>query len=162
MAHDWKSAYARQARADYAMFLSLESAQRVPALRCHALHFLQMATEKLAKAHLTNGREPPPAIHQAFLRFLRDVARVDPNIRAGLGMRNRESHLRYLKSLEPIARQIEALAPKADRKSENPEYPWESGGAIIAPAEHGFPSLGPDDPRVSKMMAFIRVCFDCL
>lgn len=46
---DWARAYARQAASDWTIYRQLAAAPEVP--RCHALHFLQMAAEKVAKAY---------------------------------------------------------------------------------------------------------------
>lgn len=45
-------AFLRQARSDFAVYRQLP-ALRVP--RCHELHYLQMAAEKLAKAAVLRG-----------------------------------------------------------------------------------------------------------
>src|SRR5688500_12452938 len=47
---DWVKGYARQADADFKTFQDLQGNKAVP--QCHKLLFLQMACEKLCKAHL--------------------------------------------------------------------------------------------------------------
>ena len=58
----WREAFLEQARSDFAMFDLLNEA-KVP--QCHVLHYLQMATEKLAKALSLSPRsqEAPPFTH---------------------------------------------------------------------------------------------------
>jgi hypothetical protein len=52
----WADAFLRQARSDLAVYhlLSGRSERDIP--RCHALHYLQMACEKIAKAYRIRGR----------------------------------------------------------------------------------------------------------
>src|SRR5690348_2386737 len=54
---EWSQAFARQARADFDTWYALQNYLSIPddvrsPPRCQKLHFLQMACEKLAKAHL--------------------------------------------------------------------------------------------------------------
>ena len=53
---DWARAYAKQALSDLD---AREKFALAGAPKCHRLHFLQMAAEKVCKAHLTsaNGHE---------------------------------------------------------------------------------------------------------
>ncbi len=57
-AADWAIAYARQADADFNTF---EAIQDLSIPSCHKLQFLQMACEKLVKAHLCQGGMVPSA-----------------------------------------------------------------------------------------------------
>ena len=80
----WREAFLRQAESDYRIFRDLNHSQAsVPV--CHQLHYLQMATEKLAKA-LTcpDAGYPPKATHVAFARFLR-IMKGRPELRRELG-----------------------------------------------------------------------------
>ena len=53
----WAKAYARQANADLATWIALAPNESIP--ECHKLLFLQMACEKLVKAHLcSKGTDP--------------------------------------------------------------------------------------------------------
>jgi hypothetical protein len=52
----WAVGYARQAQADFQTF---EKLQMMPVPECHKLQFLQMAFEKLVKAHLCSERVDP-------------------------------------------------------------------------------------------------------
>lgn len=57
---EWAKAFARQARADFATWQALQSVSVVPP--CHELLFLQMACEKLTKAHLFHKGSDSPKI----------------------------------------------------------------------------------------------------
>jgi hypothetical protein len=69
---EWAAAYCRQGLSDWRLFLELQGREDVP--RCHSLHFLQMATEKLAKAY--RFRDTSTEVdtlltsHVGFSRFL--------------------------------------------------------------------------------------------
>ena len=72
MAMDWRTAYFQQARSDYDMLLRLLKEENVP--ECQRLHYLQMATEKLAKGFLTQPGGPRyPKVHDAFVRFVKSL-----------------------------------------------------------------------------------------
>jgi hypothetical protein len=53
----WRDAFLKQAHSDYSVYKKLNEL-RLPL--CHKLHYLQMATEKLAKAYQCNNRNTPP------------------------------------------------------------------------------------------------------
>lgn len=112
---------------------------------CHSLHYLQMATEKLAKAYRLRETESPisdlVSHHTGFAKFVRQYL---------LSARNRElyegkaAQLHSLvKASARLAAEIEKLAPAVDRGSspENVEYPWEAAERVIAPCEWSFPAL---------------------
>jgi hypothetical protein len=124
-----------QARADHTVFAML---RRQPELRaCHALHYLQMATELLGKAHAWE-HGPPTKTHRAFVAFLR---RISPNRQAQkqLGFEGQNENWAHLiRKSVPLAKRIEDLAPALALDGPNPEYPWPRLDPRIAPAEHSF------------------------
>ncbi len=66
---DWREAHFKQARSDYEL---LQVLMRENAAFCHQLHYLQMATEKLAKGFSTSPGGPQPLkVHRGFVNFLR-------------------------------------------------------------------------------------------
>jgi hypothetical protein len=83
MASSWREAFYLQARSDYDLLLLLNE-QGAPL--CHRLHYLQMATEKLAKGFqsdpATNNR--PIRSHAAFVRFMQ-LAKSRPELRSRYG-----------------------------------------------------------------------------
>jgi hypothetical protein len=105
---------------------------------CHELHYLQMCSEKLAKAYYT----APPRGHDAFRRFLTDLM---SNTRAAIplgfaGFAGLAGLTRWEGSVRRIVGAIEDLAPQiADRRRlPNPEYPWPRGAETHAPADYSF------------------------
>jgi len=138
----WRSAFFAQARADWRLFCELKQRTDVP--MCQKLHYLQMATEKLAKAFSSSQTgQRPPRSHVALTRFLK-VSKGRPEIRHRLGYQeNYRSFCAYIDSLLGIAQQIEQLAPVGDQEGPNAEYPWldPDSGDVVSPAEYAFPEF---------------------
>ena len=140
----WSRAYARQAQADLEAREALLGAT-VPA--CQHLHFLQMACEKIAKAHrCLGGADPETLMHGHGF-----AAKVLPQVARELLRRStfvadlQVKHVGIEAMVRQLAREVDLLAPAVDddgRRPDNCEYPWEdAGGALHVPAEHGFGSL---------------------
>ena len=138
----WRSAFLLQARSDYDTREILNT-QRVE--YCHQLHYLQMASEKLAKGFLTPvaSTEPPKMTHAAFVRCLQ-VIKGRPDIRRALNFSSTQTFSQFVDSLLPLAEQVQRLAPSyAGIRGPNPEYPWQAAthGAVTAPAEFDLPQF---------------------
>jgi len=111
--------------------------------KCHELHYLQMACEKLSKAYRL--RQPAANVdeiathHVGFLKFINDYVR-SPAMKARYAGKA-SAHKAMCKEAGKIAREIEKLAPAVDRawSPENAEYPWERGnwdegnGTVLVP-----------------------------
>ncbi len=160
---EWAVAYHRQGRSDWSMFAELQGRDDVPA--CHSLHFLQMATEKLAKAYRFRDTSADTAAlltsHVGFPRFL-NAFLLSPQMREEYD--GRHAQLESIrKDFAPLARAIEQLAPAVDRESVpgNAEYPWERGDGVVAPVDHGFPEVALlRHPRGRMFLNFIRRAFE--
>ena len=107
-------AFFRRARADFEIFLRLGRVEGVP--RCHHLHFLQMACEKLAKAHRFRAGSATPdhllSSHAQIQYALPQIARAvfdrfDP---PGPG-RKRRDRKPAIRTLKNIAARLDRLAP---------------------------------------------------
>lgn len=139
----WALAYHRQAVSDWRMYQRLALDPGVEA--CHALHYLQMATEKLAKAYHFRDRgtstERLLTEHVGFQRFVAAWL-YRRGLRARAGHRPRMGQA-TVDQLLLLARQVERLAPAVDRlrTPSNSEYPWDDGSAVVTPADYGFPEL---------------------
>src|SRR6266700_2885969 len=122
---DWSRAYARQARADLDTWRLLQLQEEVP--ECHSLQFLQMACEKLTKAHLcTAGSDPKQlqASHSYPAKNLPVIVRLQIPL-SGIKLKNAAWLIQASKHL---AYEIEILAPAVKRggqRLDNCEYPWE-------------------------------------
>lgn len=137
---EWATAYHRQATSDWRLFTELVGRSDVPA--CHALHFLQMATEKLAKAYrFRDSKTAEQGLltkHVGFQKFLNSFL-VSPQMRDEFAG-NHAQLVAIRIGMAPIAQAIERLAPAVAREGSpgNAEYPWELSGSAIAPVDHDF------------------------
>jgi hypothetical protein len=141
----WGRAFAKQARADFDAWNALQMYLRLPEdapalVPRQKLHFLQMACDKLAKAHLLKGGSEVSALEESHA----NVAKHLPTIVRDQMMRNGENE-RVAKCVRDqrkrIAREIELLSPAVKdggRRPDNCEYPREKGGLMFVPAEWPF------------------------
>lgn len=140
---EWAVAYHRQGGSDWVMFERLLDIGDVPP--CHALHFLQMATEKLAKAYRFRDTKTDEASlltsHVGLQKFL-NAFLLSPQMRAEF--RGRDAQRESIrKDFERIAQAIERLAPAVDRKGTpgNAEYPWLLGESVVSPIDYNFEEI---------------------
>ncbi|MDD4890985.1 MAG: hypothetical protein PHU85_13775 [Phycisphaerae bacterium] len=156
MVETWLTAFAKQAKSDWDVFRALGTFRF-----CHQLHYLQMATEKLAKAFLCvlDGQRPEGR-HGAFVRFIQH-SKLHRQVQGKYSM-SRDQFRAFIDGLLPTAKLIEELAPAGDRDKPNPEYPWEHGGAVISPLTYSFATLQLGTPKMTKLLQFVGVCLDLL
>jgi len=124
-----------QARTDFEVFELLKAQSDLPP--CHSLHYLQMATELLGKAHAWKDGPPPKLSHKAFVPFLRSLStnRKAQNL---LGYKQNESWENLIRNSLPLAESIQKLAPDLAEDGPNPEYPWPRNAPKIAPKQYTF------------------------
>ena len=141
-ADDWSRAFAKQARADMnARDVLLADAALPP---CQQLHFLQMACEKMCKAHLCASGSSPGDVqssHGYIATVLPVIFRIQFQQAFSRELKKRAWLLQIARHL---AREINFLSPAVDDgggRPDNCEYPWEDGGKVIVPAERGFTNL---------------------
>jgi hypothetical protein len=156
----WANAYLEQARSDWKMRSLMEENS---AADCHCLHYLQMATEKLAKAALLRGTTKPEDLrrsHKAFVRFLRSSAK-NPSLRRTFGLSARQLQ-ESINGILPIAAEVERLVPGLDQLGPNAEYPWETpSGEVKVPASYAFPVAAElRGPQGRKLLSLISVILD--
>lgn len=125
-----------QARTDFVVFELLHKQPDLPP--CHALHYLQMATEKLGKAHAWKNGYPGKETHRAFVKFLRSLS-SNRQAQRQLGYEGKKENWKHLlpKSV-PLAESVEDLAPALAQDGPNAEYPWPPNAPHTAPVEHTF------------------------
>lgn len=138
-AAEWMHPYARQADADFERFQVMQSDPAVES--CHRLQYLQMACEKVVKAHLC-GEGWDPAIlrssHAYIARWLPVVVR-----QTALALRFSGKQARaVLRHTNQLAGEIELLAPAVKRSGQRPDnckYPWEdAAGDLHVPLDWTF------------------------
>lgn len=110
---------------------------------CQQLHYLQMVTEKLAKAYLWRDGRSPPRSHKAFLDFLRALLTRSKSDRQKiaqlLGYQKVGLLEAAIRRFSPLAYDLERLAPSlAGDDGPNPEYPWPGSWPTDAPTTHRF------------------------
>lgn len=139
--NDYQRLWWDQAKSDHGAFLLF---RRHGASQCHSLHYLQMATEKIAKAYLWRSGSPPPKQHAGFVHFLRLLGQIrekgDRQRIATLFTFTRFSDFRNWinRAGLPIAYDIERLSPTYADDGPNPEYPWPHREPRFAPVHHEF------------------------
>jgi hypothetical protein len=137
----WREAYFEQAWSDFNVYLDLNAGH---AALCHKLHYLQMATEKLAKGFRCPARGGPhPRTHFVFVDFLRRLKNNPIYYYKRMGFNSKRAFSSHIENLLPASDLIEKLAPSgASFDKVNPEYPWvDQLGNVICPASYGFPEL---------------------
>lgn len=153
----WSRSYAVQARADWEAYEALCVADP-PLPRCEELHFLQMACEKLCKAHeLKDGKEGiKRKTHQCIRKVLPSVIRQSLWPSGKIPKQQKGEFGQLVQLAGTLAPLIESLAPLKDGVP-NSEYPWqEKDGRIRIPAEHDFHALAallaPDGIKLVKAL----------
>ena len=131
----WSQAFYIQSESDFRVFQKLmrENSKGDVAL-CHCLHFLQMATEKLAKSFLCLGQtKAPKPTHSAQVKFLRTIVQ-NPSICNKFKGRTKRDLGYFVRMILPFAQAIQNLAPTGDMTPINAEYPWKNlAGGIECP-----------------------------
>ncbi|MBI4580695.1 MAG: hypothetical protein HY718_13395 [Planctomycetes bacterium] len=111
----------------------------------HALHFLQMATENIAKAiFLRSGNTGwDKYTHRAFSAIPHHLRAR--HIAARLGWRDFDAYKRFLRDVRSLCREIEELHPQVGSIVEkaNVEYPWPGRDSLgneiwYVPAHYSF------------------------
>lgn len=152
---DWARAYAKQALSDLD---AREKLALAGADKCHRLHFLQMAAEKVCKAHLTvvNGHERVRKTHAYVEKNLPIIARQF------FTRSNDENRMAQweVRQIEGIAGEIELLAPACDdggTRRDNSEYPWKDGhGDVQTSCEYSFPNVDDESRTIVRLIRLIR------
>jgi hypothetical protein len=143
----WREAFRQQALSDYDVFRQLKKLPQLPV--CHRLHYLQMATEKLAKSFLLVGdgalNKKSHLVLVPFLRLLVNRPDIRPLLTWGDDPRRFTAYMR--KWIIPIAEQIQNLAPGGSHDDVmNSEYPWIDGRkGVICPAAYAFTEFTKED-----------------
>lgn len=139
-ATEWSTAFARQAKADWLAYECLVLHTDVPT--SEPLHMLQMAIEKLVKAHLY-----PTFPNPALLRGTRAViSKHLPTIFKSLYARQHKGTKpsgSLMVGVRRIAIELDCLHPANEAggsRPDNCEYPWErsKNGTVLIPSEYHF------------------------
>ena len=132
-----------QAQTDFAVFELLRKDSNLP--ECHALHYLQMATEMLGKAYAWKHGRPRATTHRAFVRFLRSLS-SNRNAQNELGFQGQNQNWeQVIRKSIPLAERVERLAPALAQDEPNAEYPW--------------PRVHPHTDRPNTLLTFGQNCW---
>ena len=161
----WADAFILQARSDWQLY---EHLKRSNFPDCHALHYLQMATEKLAKAYVLVYAKDVDSVtssHRALTGFLRNVSR-NKQLQNEMEMGAKQLQA-YVRKILPLAYEIENMAPALARGAPNPEYPWQDPqGSLQVPVNYDFPTnsalLRPAGHDFLKLVRIALVKFEAL
>ena len=125
-----------QAKSAYAVYRLLNSDKSLH--HCHALHYLQMATELLGKANAWKSG-PIRKSHKALVNFLRSLS-SNTKAQKQLGYEGQNDNwANTIRKITPIAECLQTMAPNLAGDGPNPEYPWPPGAPIATPIEYAFP-----------------------
>ena len=139
----WAAAFAHQAQSDWTVYERLAGDLHTP--RCHSLHYLQMACEKIAKAYrcrdTTAALDSLMSRHSGFRKLI-EVLLKSPFVKRSY--RGHEAQREQIaRDARKLAALVETLAPALGREQspDNAEYPWAVGDAVVTPCTYGFPNL---------------------
>lgn len=155
---EWMKAYGRQAAADFDTWSALQHNDDVP--ECHKLLFLQMACEKLTKAHLCSAGTDPKNLQASHAYTAKSLPIIIRQQIAFSGS-NPKNASRIGQHSKHLAQEIELLAPavkRGDQRPDNREYPWEdAGGTLHVPLDWTFsPSKLLTAPAGRTFLKLIR------
>jgi hypothetical protein len=160
-ARDWARAFAVQAKADMQAREALIQHADLPL--CQELHFLQMACEKLAKAHLylQGSRSEDIQSSHGFGRkqiplILREIY---------LRKRGRRENTWLFPEIRRLANEIALLHPQVNdggARPDNCEYPWvDAQDQLHTPAEHDFGNLALAKTQAGReFMKLLKLAID--
>ncbi len=133
--NDWSVAFAKQALADFESWqllsqLKQDADRSLP--QSQALHFLQMACEKLAKAHLCRRPKANPLEFQTSHAFIASTLPtiVEHTLHKRLPNASTTLLQQRRKQAKHLFREIELLHPQVD-----------DSGNVRVPVEHRFEAL---------------------
>ena len=141
--------YLVQARSDWAVYNLLKS-QPI----CHRLHYLQMCTEKLAKAFFWRSASAGNLHHAAFVKFLRAL-KTQSKVATELNYGTSRNFGEWIHEILDLAYELERLAPQLAGNGPNPEYPWPRNDPEHSPVEHHFQAWGHLESRKGRHLQYL-------
>jgi hypothetical protein len=160
---EWAGGFARQTDEDLKTF---EKMQDLDVPECHKLQFLQMACEKLVKAHLLEKGTDPATLQSSHGYVAKNLPLVLQQEAASANFRGGKAK-EVMNLARRLAQEIEVLAPAVRRGGQRPdncEYPWEDdAGTLHVPLDWSFqPSRLIVTPPGRTILKLIRGAIDRL
>lgn len=160
---EWAKAYAVQGQSDLKVYELLGNANP-PLASCHRLHYLQMASEKIAKAwRLQDPHDSLSSLlksHVATGEFIRKYLSSAEMRRRYMGRNEQLDAL--TKAMKRVASEIEQLAPAVDREKvpHNVEYPWSDGVRLTTPCQSRFAIEDMPPTSIPDFLKILREASD--
>lgn len=152
-----RAAFFKQAHSDYLMYRWLNQHQKE---RCHQVHYLQMACEKLAKAILAQSANQMPRVsHFTFTAGLKQLKQRVDIIHQLQYSTKKEAFYRQIDSLLPLAEQIEKIVPESQARQPNPEYPWLSNDTVFSPLDYPFDEILSQRIQLTRLQRLLDNLF---
>jgi hypothetical protein len=137
--NEFQELWLRQAESDYDVLRLLHERGVAPS---HQIHYLQMVTEKIAKAYFWRSGMAPPRSHAGFVQFLRSLGSVGVHERKQIvqlfQFKRIKDFQNFIRIVLPLAYALERLAPALAHDGPNPEYPWPPQRPQYAPVTFDF------------------------
>lgn len=138
--NNYQELWWKQARSDHDVLVHFRLRGFNP---CHQLHYLQMATEKLAKAYFWRSGTAPPMSHVGIRQFLKRLGTAGSSERRRIAkvfdFNRFDDFQNWIHLVSPLAYELERLAPAFARGvGPNPEYPWPHVAPAVAPVSFSF------------------------
>ena len=160
----WRTAFIAQGESDLEIFYKLHS---TPVEPCHYLHYLQMASEKIAKGlSCKDELTQPPETHHILVKWMRQLMTNKPHSDWFVVCRCKsfEQFKTYLQGLIGFASSIEAMAPDVAKKrgqGPNAEYPWVDAktSEVRFPAEYQYSEI-IKNIKFFKLIKFIQAAIE--
>jgi len=158
---EWARGYARQALSDLRVREALVD-PKLKVEKCHRLHYLQMAAEKVCKAHLmaaADGLDHVIEIRKSHAYIAGSLPAIARQYYARINQNNEISRWE-ISEIKRLAREIQMLAPACkgeEIREDNSEYPWEDGkGNICIPCQYNFPNIDDGNRAIVRLISLIR------
>jgi hypothetical protein len=162
-------AFAKQARADFDAWEMLKSHEGVAS--CHALMFLQMACEKLCKAHLYHENQDVEdgiyeTSHAVTSKHLNLIIERILKLKEPKG--KTEQHRSISRDARKLSEEICYLSPAVagdrEQRPDNCEYPWRiREGVYCVPLHYVFPCEQMlKQPKYMNIIKLIKISIDLL
>lgn len=156
--NDFQKMWWKQAQSDFEILQRFRSQGGVSP--CHILHYLQMCTEKIAKAYAWRGNRPPGFTHLGFVGFLKLLTNQKneqkrKKIAGVFGYKRSSEFQGRIRSTAPLSHAIERLAPALANDGPNPEYPWPHAAPEYAPVAFEFTDCNLEDSTGRELMRIV-------